>query len=111
MFQAFKDSLKPYQDAGKLTMVLFQFPPWFDCRKKNVDYLRYCKKRMGNIPVALEFRHQSWFSERYRASTLSFMTEEGGTHAIADAPQPGDGSIPIASEETKQDMTLNRIHE
>src|SRR5699024_10565908 len=43
MFQAFKDSLKPYQDAGKLAMVLFQFPPWFDCRKKNVAYLQYCK--------------------------------------------------------------------
>ncbi|HLR41522.1 MAG TPA: DUF72 domain-containing protein [Virgibacillus sp.] len=110
MFQAFKDSLKPYQDAGKLAMVLFQFPPWFDCRKKNVDYLRYCKKMMGNIPVALEFRHQSWFSERYRASTLSFMKEEGWIHAIADEPQAGDGSIPIVPKATNPDMTLIRMH-
>ncbi len=38
MFQAFKESLQPYQEANKLAMVLFQFPPWFDCRKENVDY-------------------------------------------------------------------------
>lgn len=44
MFQAFIDSLKPYRKANKLAMVLFQFPPWFDCKKENVNYLRYCKK-------------------------------------------------------------------
>ena len=110
MFQAFKDSLKPYQGAGKLAMVLFQFPPWFDCRKKNVDYLRYCKKMMGDIPVALEFRHQSWFSERYRASTLSFMKEEGWIHAIADEPQAGERSIPIVPVATNPDKTLIRMH-
>ena len=110
MFQAFKDSLNPYQGASKLAMVLFQFPPWFDCRKKNIDYLRYCKKMMGDIPVALEFRHQSWFNERYRASTLSFMKEEGWIHAIVDEPQAGDGSIPIVPVATNPDMTLIRMH-
>src|SRR5699024_1183648 len=110
MFQVFKDSLKPYQGAGKLAIVIFQFPRWFDCRKKNVDYLRYCKKMMGDIPVALEFRHQSWFSERYRASTLSFMKEEGWIHAIADEPQAGERSIPIVPVATNPDKTLIRMH-
>jgi uncharacterized protein YecE (DUF72 family) len=110
MFQAFSDSLKPYQDVGKLATVLFQFPPWFDCRKKNVDYLRYCKQMMGNIPVALEFRNQSWFSEAYRENTLSFMKEEGWIHTIADEPQAGDGSIPIVPIVTNSNMTLIRMH-
>src|SRR5699024_8820455 len=57
-----------------------------------------------------EFRHQSWFSERYRASTLSFMKEEGWIHAIADEPQAGDGSIPIVPKATNPDMTLIRMH-
>ncbi|MFC2949389.1 DUF72 domain-containing protein [Virgibacillus sediminis] len=110
MFEAFKQSLRPYQQAGKLAMVLFQFPPWFDCRKENVTYLRYCKQMMGDIPVALEFRHQSWFHRRYRESTLSFMKEEGWIHAIADEPQNGDGSIPIVPEVTHPDVTLVRMH-
>lgn len=110
MFQAFKDSLKPYQDANKLAMVLFQFPPWFDCKKENVDYLRYCKKIMGEIPVALEFRNQSWFSTRYRTSTLSFMKQEGWIHSIADEPQAGSGSIPVIPVATNSNMTLVRMH-
>ncbi|MFC3040748.1 DUF72 domain-containing protein [Virgibacillus xinjiangensis] len=110
MFEAFKASLQPYQRAGKLAMVLFQFPPWFDCRKENVNYLRYCKKMMGDIPVALEFRHQSWFHSRYREGTLSFMKEEGWIHSIADEPQNGNGSIPIVPEVTHPDMTLVRMH-
>lgn len=110
MFRAFNDSLKPYQDAGKLAAILFQFPPWFDCKKKNVNYLRYCKQMMGNIPVALEFRNQSWFSDEYRTSTLSFMKEEGWIHTIADEPQAGDGSIPIVPVATNSEMTVIRMH-
>lgn len=110
MFHAFKDSLKPYQDANKLAMVLFQFPPWFECKKENVNYLRYCKKMMGDIPVALEFRNQSWFSNPYRASTLSFMKQEGWIHSIADEPQAGTGSIPIVPVATDSTITLVRMH-
>src|SRR5699024_184772 len=110
MFQAFKDSLVPFLETKKLAMVLFQFPPWFDCRKENVTYLWYCKQMMGDIPIALEFRHQSWFSNTYRAGTLEFMKREGWIHTIVDEPQAGDGSIPIVPVATHPEMTLIRMH-
>lgn len=110
MFQAFIASLKPYQDANKLTMVLFQFPPWFDCNRENVSYLRYCKSMMGDIPVALEFRNQTWYHEKYRESTIDFMNQNGWIHGIADEPQAGNGSIPIVPVVTNSDLTLIRMH-
>lgn len=110
MFQAFIDSLKPYRDVNKLAMVLFQFPPWFTCKKTNVDYLRYCKQMMGDIPVALEFRNQSWFTASYRTNTISFMKQEGWIHSIVDEPQAGDGSIPTVPITTDSNMTLIRMH-
>ncbi|API92623.1 UPF0759 protein YunF [Virgibacillus pantothenticus] len=110
MFEAFIASLQPYQDVNKLAMVLFQFPPWFDCTKQNVMYLRYCKQMMGGIPVALEFRNQSWFSERFREETLSFMKEEGWIHSIVDEPQAGEGSIPTVPVVTDEEKTLLRFH-
>ncbi|RCK12612.1 DUF72 domain-containing protein [Bacillus licheniformis] len=61
MFAAFKLSLTPYIKAGKLAMVLFQFPPWFDCKKENVNYLRWVKEKMGDIPCALEGDHDSLY--------------------------------------------------
>jgi uncharacterized protein YecE (DUF72 family) len=110
MFQAFKESLAPYQESKKLATVLFQFPPWFDCRKENVAYIRYCKKMMEEIPVALEFRHQSWFNQKYREGTLSFMQEEGWIHSIADEPQAGEGSVPLVPVATDANMTIVRMH-
>jgi uncharacterized protein YecE (DUF72 family) len=110
MFQAFKESLTPYQDRNKLAAVLFQFPPWFDCRKENVSYLRYCKRMMEAIPVALEFRHQSWFSNDFRERTLSFMKQEGWIHSIADEPQVGQGSVPLVPVATDSNLTIVRMH-
>ncbi|MFS0672117.1 DUF72 domain-containing protein [Ornithinibacillus sp. 179-J 7C1 HS] len=110
MFQAFKDSLKPFQEADKLAMVLFQFPPWFECNRENVNYLRYCKKMMDDLPIALEFRNQSWYCEKFRESTISFMKQNGWIHSVADEPQAGEGSIPIVPVVTNSSMTLIRMH-
>jgi uncharacterized protein YecE (DUF72 family) len=110
MFAAFKDSLQPFLIHQKLAMVLFQFPPWFDCKKENVDYLRFCKTEMGKIPCALEFRHQSWFYPQFRDRTLRFMIDENWIHSICDEPQSGIGSIPTVLEPTNSDTVLVRLH-
>ncbi|WP_445492460.1 DUF72 domain-containing protein [Niallia sp. 03133] len=110
MFSLFKASLEPYQKANKLGMVLFQFPPWFDCTKANVLYLRKCKEIMGDIPCALEFRHQSWFEAKFRDKTLTFMQKEKWIHSICDEPQAGKGSIPIVLEPSNKNNVLIRFH-
>lgn len=110
MFHAFKESLEPYIEANKLAMVLFQFPPWFDCKRENVEYLRWCKNVMGDIPCALEFRHQSWFTPRYVRQTLDFMKEEKWIHSICDEPQSGEGSIPAILEAIDSEKLLIRFH-
>ncbi|NOV02567.1 DUF72 domain-containing protein [Paenibacillus planticolens] len=110
MFEAFLQSIRPVQEAGKLKTVLFQYPPWFDCCKANVDILRDARERMGLVPVALEFRHQSWFTEDMRDKTLAFMKREGWMHSICDEPQAGLGSVPTVLEVTHPEMTMVRLH-
>ncbi|MCM3734678.1 DUF72 domain-containing protein [Bacillus cytotoxicus] len=110
MFRAFKESIVPLQKANKLKMVLFQYPPWFDCQTKNVDLLRYTKEKMKDIPCSLEFRNQTWFYPQFRNRTLEFMKQEGWVHTICDEPQAGVGSIPIVLESTHEQMTLIRFH-
>ncbi|WP_017726366.1 DUF72 domain-containing protein [Halalkalibacterium ligniniphilum] len=110
MFSAFVDSIRPLVDAGKLAFVLCQFPPWFDCKKENVCYLRFCKEQLGDLPAALEFRHQSWFTTAYRQQTLNFMKEEGWIHGICDEPQAGEGSVPTVLEVTNPQAALVRFH-
>ncbi|RZT21829.1 DUF72 domain-containing protein [Fictibacillus sp. BK138] len=109
MFEAFIQSVEPVITSGKLEMVLFQYPPWFDCKKENVQVLRFAKEMMGDIPVALEFRNQTWFSEEMKEKTLRFIDEEGWIHTVCDEPQAGIGSIPIVMH-TTSDKTLIRLH-
>lgn len=110
MFLAFKDSLQPYIEKNKLAMVLFQFPPWFSCKRENVDYLRWCKQQMDDIPCALEFRHQSWFAPPYQQKTLDFMKQENWIHSICDEPQAGQGSVPTVLTAAGNNMVLVRFH-
>ncbi|WP_026694597.1 DUF72 domain-containing protein [Peribacillus kribbensis] len=110
MFAAFRASVEPYMEAGKLAMVLFQFPPWFDCTKENVEYLRYCKNQLKGIPAALEFRNQSWYRDEYKEKTLDFMKQEGWIHSVCDEPQSGEGSVPLEVTATCSDKTLLRLH-
>jgi len=110
MFQAFKDSLEPYITNNKLAMVLFQFPPWFNCKRENVEYLRWCKREMDDIPCALEFRHQSWFTSPFRENTLEFLKTEKWIHSICDEPQAGEGSVPTILQTTRPDKVLVRFH-
>ncbi|MFD0695381.1 DUF72 domain-containing protein [Paenibacillus sp. GCM10027628] len=110
MYRNFKESIRPVLEAGKLKAVLFQYPPWFDCNREHVALLRSAKERMAGIPVALEFRHQSWFSTEMREKTLIFMREEGWIHSICDEPQVFPGSVPTILKPTNDDVTMVRFH-
>lgn len=110
MYQAFLSSIAPVQEAGKLKAVLFQYPPWFDCTRENVQVLRQARERMGSLPVALEFRHQSWFTGDMREKTLDFMKQEGWIHSICDEPQAGVGSVPTILQATDPKLTIVRMH-
>ncbi|MEV2342362.1 DUF72 domain-containing protein [Paenibacillus larvae] len=110
MFDAYLESLRPMREAGKLKAVLFQYPPWFTCIKENVDILKETRERMKDVPVALEFRHQSWFVPEMREKTLAFMKREQWIHSICDEPQAGEGSIPTVAVPTDEKLTLVRLH-
>lgn len=110
IFEAFRASLLPLQETGKLSAVLFQYPPWFDCTRMHIDELRKTRERMAGLPCALEFRHQSWFSPAYREKTLAFMEAEGWIHSVCDEPQAGAGSVPTVLHATHPGLTIVRMH-
>ncbi|PPA70099.1 DUF72 domain-containing protein [Jeotgalibacillus proteolyticus] len=110
MFSAFVQSLKPFIEHGKLGMVLLQFPPWFDCQKDNVEYIRYCQERLTDLPLAIEFRNQTWYQSEFKEQTLAFLKSNSWIHTVCDEPQAGEGSIPIVPIATNDHSTLVRLH-
>lgn len=109
-YAAFRDSLEPVIATRKLKAVLFQYPPWFDCTRDNVNILRETKERMAGIPCALEFRHRSWFSPEFIEKTLEFMKHEDWIHSVCDEPQAGIGSVPTVLHATHPDITIIQMH-
>lgn len=109
MFDAFRTAIEPFQRAGKLAAILMQFPPWFDCQFKNVQYLRYVKQQLGDYPIAIEFRNRSWYSPQYVDGTLTLLSDLKLIHTVCDEPQAGEGSVPLTPSVTT-DSAFLRIH-
>lgn len=109
MFNAFRECARAFQRHGKLAMVLVQFPPWFDCQAKNVQYIRYMKQQLEQFPIAVEFRNQTWYANTMKEKTLAFLKDNGLIHTVCDEPQAGSGSVPFVPIATA-DKVLVRIH-
>lgn len=110
MYDLFRLSVTPLQEAGKLAMILVQFPPWFDCTKENVEEISFVCSKLHGFDIAVEFRHQSWYSSKYLVQTLEFLKRLNVIHSVCDEPQAGQGSIPLISISTRTDKVLVRLH-
>ncbi len=99
----------PLDSAGKLGVVLFQFPPWFHAGKPQENYILSCQIKLPQYRIAVEFRHQSWFSENNREGTLKFLRDNNLPLVCVDEPQGFESSIPRMAEVTS-DIGLVRFH-
>lgn len=110
LFKTFKETFNPMIARGKIHSFLFQFPPNFDCSKANVNYLRYVRQEMGQLPVAIEFRHPSWFEEGMADKTLEFLADQNFINVVVDQPQTPSISVPFVPQVTNQESAIYRLH-
>jgi uncharacterized protein YecE (DUF72 family) len=90
----FDDALLPLDSAGKLGVVLFQFPPWFHPGIAQMDHILACRERLARYTIAVEFRNNRWLSEQNRAATLSFLRQHTLPFVCVDEPQGFASSVP-----------------
>ncbi|MGA2412629.1 MAG: DUF72 domain-containing protein [Candidatus Binataceae bacterium] len=108
-YQMFWSALLPLRDAGKLGPLLFQFPPYFTCRRSNFDQLVRIRERLPDALIAIEFRHPSWTEEPpNRGATLEFMRDHRFIHVVIDAPSAP--SIPPMVLAATADDAYIRFH-
>ena len=104
------DVLLPLDSAGKLGVVLFQFPPWFGPRRDNRDYIVEVKERLGQFPLAVEFRNGAWMQEAEdQERTLKFLEKHKITYVCVDEPQGFKSSVPPVVAATASTAVL-RMH-
>jgi uncharacterized protein YecE (DUF72 family) len=108
-FGMFHSSLSPLREAGKLGMLLFQFPPYFTFRPSNFEYLAGLQSRLPGDSIAVEFRHPSWLAEEGpRRQTLDFLHSNGLCYVSVDEPALAN-TIPSFLETTGPEAYI-RFH-
>jgi uncharacterized protein YecE (DUF72 family) len=108
--QSFLEALLPLKRAGKLGLMVFQFPPWFQHNRANMDYILFSKQLMDDLPLAVEFRHGSWLSASKASKVFDFLTDNRITYIAADEPQYGNlVTVPFVPRVTT-DTAYFRFH-
>ena len=109
LWNRFERALLPLDSAGRLGVVLFQFPPWFYPGNEQREYILSCKERLPQYRIAVEFRHNSWLNEKNVDRTLSFLRENDLPYVCVDEPQGFKSSMPPLAEATSE-IGLVRFH-
>jgi uncharacterized protein YecE (DUF72 family) len=80
---AFRSSLKPAEDAGRLGCVLLQFPVFFFPSDESFGHLLLCRKELAGLDLVVEFRNKGWAKEE----TYAFLRENKLGFCIVDGPR------------------------
>jgi uncharacterized protein YecE (DUF72 family) len=105
----FLRALAPLALAGKLGLVLLQFPPWLTRSPKAKARIVEAVERCRPLRVAVELRHSSWFDGDHALETLLFLSRHDVTFCCVDMPQGHATSVPPILAVTAQ-PALVRFH-
>ena len=75
-------SLQPIIESNKLKGILAQFPFSFKYSKKNLEYVKETNDYLSEIPLIVEFRHNSWLNDE----TFKTFIENNITFVCVDEP-------------------------
>jgi uncharacterized protein YecE (DUF72 family) len=101
----YRDGIAPLVQSGQLLAVLVQLPPSFQRRAAQRRYLAELLDEMAGLPVAVEFRHSSWATDRVFAE----LERRRVTLVAVDAPAL-PGLFPRLDVVTNPDLFYLRFH-
>ena len=94
LWQRFASALLPLDSAGKLGVVLFQFPPWFLPGRESRDYIAGLKGQLPQYTPAVEFRNPLWLDGEHADRTLAMLRDLAMPFVCVDEPQGTRASVP-----------------
>jgi uncharacterized protein YecE (DUF72 family) len=87
VFEWFSSALAPLRQAGKLGVVLLQFPPYFVANERNRAYISWAVEKLAPDRVAVEFRHNSWVLTEELDRTLDLLAGVEASYVGVDEPR------------------------
>lgn len=110
IWEAHRTALAPLAEAGKLGVLLFQFPPWFARSRRSEAYLRSLPERLPpDWTAAVEFRGGGWMTKEEATRTLSLLEDLELAYVSVDEPQGFPSSTPPVVAATAP-LAVVRLH-
>ena len=109
LWEMFESALQPLKDAGKLGVIVLQFPPWFMPRRSSFRHLEECKEHLSGFRVAVEFRSRYWLKDDNLETTLGFLRQNAMSYIAVDEPQGFESSVPPVADVTGE-VGMVRFH-
>jgi uncharacterized protein YecE (DUF72 family) len=98
----FLRALDPLRDAGKLGVVLFQFPQYFFPSPRSYSYMEWLAEKLDTAGVvgAIEFRQAKWMEGDRTTRVLDFLHDHNLAFVSVDEPQGFSSSVPPVAAAT-----------
>jgi uncharacterized protein YecE (DUF72 family) len=109
VYEQFRDAIAPLLEAGKLGAVFVQFPKWVFPSNEARDLILETRRRL-EVPIAVEFRHGSWFNEKNAERTIRFLEDNKIPYVAVDEPQGFKSSVPPVVVPTSPELAVFRFH-
>jgi uncharacterized protein YecE (DUF72 family) len=111
VWDMFRQALMPLHSAGKLGLVMFQYPQWFMPSRRSREEILAARERLPDYQIGVEFRQGTWFKdEEASRKTLDFLRSEGIPYVAVDMPQGFGTSVPPVAEATSDRFAVVRFH-
>lgn len=110
MYDHFIESFTPLKEKKQLGAVLFQFPKSFLFSKEAGSYLQKIRQFLPDWPLAVEFRHGSWFQRENIKKMLALLQRLKITLVAADEPQVSYFPVPFFIFPTNPEFLYVRLH-
>jgi len=109
VYGQFREALDPLLEARKLGAVFVQFPKWVFPSSEARDLILETRQRL-DLPIAVEFRHGSWFNEKNAERTIKFLQDNKTAYVAVDEPQGFKSSVPPVVFHTNDQLAVFRFH-
>lgn len=109
VYAQFREGLEPIIEAKRLGAIFVQFPKWVFPSNEARELILETRQRL-DLPIAVEFRHGSWFNEKNAERTVKFLTDNHIPYVAVDEPQGFKSSVPPVVVQTSKDLAVFRFH-
>ncbi|HEX2679827.1 MAG TPA: DUF72 domain-containing protein, partial [Candidatus Dormibacteraeota bacterium] len=109
VYQQFREALEPLIEAHKLGAIFVQFPKWVFPSNEARDLILETRQRL-DLPIAVEFRHGSWFNEKNAERTVKFLQDNRIPYVAVDEPQGFKSSVPPVVVPASEELAVFRFH-